>query len=69
MSTNTPESLPPSGDEIDALRAIVEGTAHSTGAEFFTTLVKHLAGAIGVEYAFVAEFTGQPMHARTLAYW
>jgi len=69
MSTNTPESLPPSGDEIAALRAIVEGTAHSTGAEFFTTLVKHLAGAIGVEYAFVAEFTGQPMHARTLAYW
>ena len=43
-------------DELAALRAIVEGTARSTGAAFFQSLVQHLASAIGVNYAFVAEF-------------
>ena len=33
-----------------------ENTAHSTGAEFFQTLVRHLAQAVGAHYAFVAEF-------------
>ena len=32
-------------DEIAALRAIVEGTARSTGAVFFESLVRHLASA------------------------
>ncbi len=45
-------------DEIAALRAIVEGTADSSGAEFFQTLVRHLAAAVGTKYAFVAEFLG-----------
>ena len=45
-------------DEIAALRAIVEGTARSTGEVFFESLVKHLASTIGVSYAFVAEFAG-----------
>jgi PAS domain S-box-containing protein len=56
-------------DEIDALRAIVEGTARSTGAVFFESLVRHLATAIGVSYAFVAEFAGVATRVRTLAYW
>jgi GAF domain-containing protein len=56
-------------DEIPALRAIVEGTAHGTGEEFFQTLVRHLAGAIDVHYAFVAEFAEVNTRARTLAYW
>ena len=43
-------------DKIVALRAIVEGTARSTGDVFFESLVRHLASAIGVSYAFVAEF-------------
>ncbi len=43
-------------DEIAALRAIVEGTARATGDAFFQSLVRHLAEAIGVSYAFVAEF-------------
>jgi hypothetical protein len=30
-------------EELAALRVIVEGSAHSTGAEFFQTLVRHLA--------------------------
>src|SRR5437773_763664 len=58
--------MPP--EEIDALRAIVEGTAGSTGEGFFQSLVRHLSIAIGVRYAFVAEFDGE-RRARTLAYW
>jgi PAS domain S-box-containing protein len=55
-------------DEIVALRAIVEGTARSTGEVFFESLVRHLASAIGVSYAFVAEFAEVPTRVRTLAY-
>ncbi len=56
-------------EEIVALRAIVEGTARSTGEVFFESLVRHLATAIGVSYAFVAEFAGVATRVRTLAYW
>jgi PAS domain S-box-containing protein len=56
-------------EEIVALRAIVEGTARSTGEVFFQSLVRHLAAAIGVSYAFVAEFAGVATRVRTLAYW
>jgi formate hydrogenlyase transcriptional activator len=56
-------------DEVAALRAILEGTARSTGAVFFQTLVRHLASALGVSSAFVAEFAGAPTRVRTLAYW
>jgi PAS domain S-box-containing protein len=56
-------------DELAALRAILEGTARSTGTVFFQTLVWHLASAIGVEYAFVAEFADKRTRVRTLAYW
>jgi PAS domain S-box-containing protein len=55
-------------DEIVALRAIVEETAGSTGAVFFESLVGHLATALGVSYAFVAEFAGVATRVRTLAY-
>jgi PAS domain S-box-containing protein len=59
------------GDEFAALRAIVEGTAHSTGAEFFETLVRHVAAAMNVHYAFVAEFASATTttRARTIAFW
>ena len=57
-------------EELAALRVIVEGTAHSTGAEFFQTLVRHLAQAVGAHYAFVAEFAspGTCTRARTVAF-
>jgi PAS domain S-box-containing protein len=58
----------PSTDELAALRVIVEGTARHTGQEFFQSLVRHLAAAIGTRYAFVAEFAGGT-RARTVAYW
>src|SRR5947209_13971373 len=55
-------------DELGALRAIVEETARHTGQEFFQSLVRHLAAAVGTRYAFVAEFAGGT-RARTLAFW
>jgi PAS domain S-box-containing protein len=58
----------PPADELATLRALVEGTARHTGPEFFQSLVRHLAAAVGTRYAFVAEFLGQG-RARTLAYW
>lgn len=60
--------LSPASDDIAALHALVEGTARNIGQEFFQSLVRHLAAAVGVRYAFVAEFAG-PTRARTLAYW
>ena len=56
-------------EEIAALRAIVEGTARSTGEVFFASLVRHLASAVGVSYAFVAEFADAKSRVRTIAYW
>jgi PAS domain S-box-containing protein len=58
----------PSMDELAALRAIVEGTARHTGQEFFQSLVRHLATAVGTRYAFVAEFAGGT-RVRSLAFW
>jgi formate hydrogenlyase transcriptional activator len=55
--------------ELDALRAIVEGTAEQTGDRFFQALVEHLAKALCVSHAFVAEFAGAKTRVRTLAYW
>jgi PAS domain S-box-containing protein len=56
-------------DSHRALRAVVEGTARGTGQEFFQSLVRHLAEAIDVHYAVVAEFPKAPPHVRTLAFW
>src|SRR5262249_50306316 len=36
---------------------------------FFHSLVRHLAEAIDVHYAVVAEFPKAPPHVRTLAFW
>jgi formate hydrogenlyase transcriptional activator len=59
-----------SGGELAALRAIVEGTAHATGEEFFQSLVRLLAAAMGRSCALVAEFAGPSRsRVRTLAYW
>jgi PAS domain S-box-containing protein len=69
MSSESP--VPPvavDSADLAALRAIVEGTARSVGEEFFRTLVRNLALAMGVRYAFVAEFAGAN-RARTLAWW
>jgi signal transduction histidine kinase len=56
--------------DLAALRLIVEGTAAVTGADFFRSLVRHLASALGVRYALVTERleTVAPS-ARALAFW
>src|SRR5262249_32812237 len=54
--------------DLDALRAVVEGTAGGTGQEFSRSLVRHLAEAIDVHYAAVCEFLVPP-RGRALAVW
>jgi predicted ATPase/transcriptional regulator with GAF, ATPase, and Fis domain len=52
------------------LRSIMEGTAAATGDNFFASLVRHLATALHVRYAFVTECRETPKtKARTLAFW
>jgi PAS domain S-box-containing protein len=53
-----------------AMRAIVEGTAGAIGEEFFRSLTRHLAQALGARYAIVGELTG-PAKDRVLtrAFW
>jgi hypothetical protein len=55
-------------DDLHTLRAVVEGTAGSTGQEFFRSFVRHLAEAIDVHYVGVCEFKN-PQLARVLALW
>ena len=43
----------------EALRKVVQGVAESTGSAFFTTLVRHLASALGVDYAFIGRLDPQ----------
>src|SRR5262245_66571709 len=65
--TREPDSAG-SPDDLHALRAVVEGTAAGTGQEFFRSLVRHLAEAIGVRYSAVCEFLVPP-RGRALAVW
>jgi formate hydrogenlyase transcriptional activator len=52
-----------------ALREIVEGVESETGDRFFYSLVKHLASALGCEYAFVSELLPDRSRFRTRAAW
>ncbi|HAX86884.1 MAG TPA: hypothetical protein DCY91_11645 [Cyanobacteria bacterium UBA11370] len=54
----------------ETLRAITEGTASVTGSDFFCSLVRHLADALQVKYAFITECTHTShSQVRTLAFW
>ncbi|HEV8428278.1 MAG TPA: sigma 54-interacting transcriptional regulator [Pyrinomonadaceae bacterium] len=54
----------------ETLRSITEGTANVTGADFFYSLVRHLATALRVRYAFVTKCIGSDRsRVRTLAFW
>jgi transcriptional regulator with GAF, ATPase, and Fis domain len=61
--------VPTKDPEHDLLRSLVEGTAGDSGDEFFQSLVQHLAGTLGVQFAFVAEFADSSTKVRTLAFW
>jgi PAS domain S-box-containing protein len=56
-------------DDLNILRAIVEGTAGRTGEDFFQALVRHLTSALGVPFAAISEFAGVNTRVRTLAFW
>jgi formate hydrogenlyase transcriptional activator len=62
-------AAPLADDDFAVFQAILEGTVRNTGAAFFQSLVRHLATAIDVRYAFVAEFAAVNTRVRTLAYW
>src|SRR5215475_6797920 len=66
--TGEASAAPAVPDDLHALRAVVEGTAAGTGREFFRSLVRHLAEAIGVHYAAVCEFKELP-RGHVLAVW
>jgi formate hydrogenlyase transcriptional activator len=54
--------------EEERFKSIVIGTASATGKDFFPTLVRHLAGALRVRYAFVTDCNDH-RRARALAFW
>ena len=49
-------------------RDIVIGTAGTTGGDFFPSLVRHLASALRVRYAFITDCDDQK-HAKAVAFW
>ncbi len=53
----------------DILRELVGGTAEATGEAFFRELVRHLAKAMQVSYAFISELDASRTKIRTLALW
>lgn len=53
----------------DVLRHIYEGTATTTGDDFFRALVRSTAAAMGTRYAFVSEFAGSRRRVRTIVFW
>src|SRR5262245_25408978 len=55
-------------EDLRAFQAVVEGTAAGIGQEFFRSLVRHLAEAIGVPYSAVCVFQGPP-HGRVITIW
>ena len=52
----------------ETFKSIVIGTAAATGSDFFPSLVRHLASALQVRFAFVSDCADQK-HAKVLAVW
>jgi formate hydrogenlyase transcriptional activator len=55
-------------DEL-AFHSVVAASAEAGAADALREIVRQLAVAIGVAYAFVAEFAGTPARVRTVALW
>ena len=54
----------------EVLRAVAEGTAAATGEDFFYSLAKGLAVALGRRYCFLTQCLGSPpSRLSTLAFW
>ncbi|SRR5579884_5502 len=59
-----------SASDSELLQHLAAGTASSTGADFFKSLVRHVASALRVRYAFVTQCTDATLtRVRTLAFW
>src|ERR1051325_8133422 len=56
------------GRTEELLRAIIRGTAATTGTQFFRSLVRHLAQGLHVRFAFAAECLPN-LRARSLAFF
>jgi len=54
--------------EDERFKSIVIGTASTTGKDFFPTLVRHMASALGTRYAFISDCADQKL-AKVLAVW
>lgn len=51
------------------LQNLLAGTAAETGTDFFPVLAKHLAEALGVDHALVAELGDEGGELHSLAFW
>ena len=65
---NEPQRLEARYKADEFLRSLVEGTVGSTGTDFLQELVRHVAGALGIRYAFVGYLLPE-CRIRTLAFW
>jgi diguanylate cyclase (GGDEF)-like protein len=68
IATNFGGKLKNERDSL-AFRSIVEGTSSRTGDEFFRCLVRHLALALGVRFAYISEFLDFANQCNILAGW
>jgi signal transduction histidine kinase/DNA-binding NarL/FixJ family response regulator len=55
--------------DLEILRLIDEGTASTTGTEFFRALVRCLADALDSRYAFVSRFCDDYRNVHVIALW
>ncbi|MEO8047624.1 MAG: response regulator [Nitrospirota bacterium] len=53
----------------DGLLAVVEGVATQTGEEFFSSLVRRMATAFNVQFAYLSERDAEGTHFRSIAAW
>ena len=53
----------------DGLLAVVEGVATQTGEEFFSSLVRRMATAFNVQFAYLSERDTEGTHFRSIAAW
>jgi PAS domain S-box-containing protein len=56
-------------DDNDPLRILLEGTAGTTGEQFFEVLVEKLAGALYTKHAWITEYIPDLRRLKTLAFW
>ncbi len=57
-------------DSAEILRQVVQGTNRATGKDYFRSLTRSLANALGIRHCFVTEcLDTPPSRVRTLAFW